>query len=64
MITTEKPTETNLLNCVALLETVYVYDSGPYLDYNSLSRMVTKTEKLSLETFSMTFQARFSETAE
>lgn len=62
MVTTEKSTETNSLNCVPLLETVYVYESGPYLDYNSLSRMVTKPEKLCLERLSMTFQARFSET--
>lgn len=63
MVTTEKPTETNSLN-VPLLEIVYIYESGPYLDYSALSRMVTNTEKLSLERFNMTFQARFSETAE
>lgn len=64
MVTTEKPTETNSLNCVPLLETVHIYGSGPYLYHNSLSKMVTKTEKLSIERLSMTFQARFSETAE
>lgn len=45
MVTTEKPTETHSLNCVPLLEPVYIHESGPYLYYNSVSRMVTETEK-------------------